>query len=45
MQPKILSLLIYEVLIDKTVDRAAIFFSGHPYLESTVDKSKKEDFL
>ena len=35
MQPKILSLLIYEVLIDNTLDRVAMFFSDHPYLEST----------
>ena len=35
MQPKIPSLLIYEVLIDNTLNRAAMFFFGHPYLEST----------
>ena len=34
MQPKIPSLLIYEVLIDNTLNRAAMFFFGHPYLES-----------
>ena len=33
--PKIASLAIYEVLIANTLDRAAIFFSGHSYLEST----------
>ena len=33
--PKILALLIYEVLIDNTLDRARghVFFFGHPYLE------------
>ena len=28
IQPKILPLYIYEVLIDNTLDRAAMFFSG-----------------
>ena len=32
--PKIASLVIYEVLIDNTLDRAAIF-PGHSYLDST----------
>ena len=33
MQPKNPSLLIYEVLIDNTLNRAAMFFFfGHPYL-------------
>ena len=30
IQPKIPSLLIYEVLIDNTLNRAAMFIFGHP---------------
>ena len=47
IQPKIQLLLIYEVLIDNTLDRAAIVF-GHPYLESTAVLSYttcRTDFL
>ena len=43
MQPKIPSLLIYEVLIDN-MNRAAMFFFGHHYLESTAVLSDYSDF-
>ena len=36
MQPKNPSLLIYEVLIGNTLNRTAMFFFGHPYLDSLI---------